>query len=336
MSECLPPSLKHWCLWCDEQDFQQGCVPPPRYIALGVAGPFLLHAPQDGLHDLIEIQHWRIRLLFQDIGRSFLPKLAIPQKDNVPCALTMQIGRALQDKNLGIRCQLSQQRLRYLPYDKHPVLGMARRLSYINTWHLVVTLPHNVVYFVFHLFVHIAYIGITTTAPIRRLRKHMTNAMWTSDCATLPAKMSTTDLAHWGIIPLQYVVDDFLASVPERHWWYVFRKYVVNDIPPGINRSGDSKKDTGFLNKRVITVIQGIREARALGDYPRVKYLQADLRDLASQLSLPLQTVGSVSVGNISPEKNANSRCRAVNNSTMCCAFMGTASALLVCANCTH
>ena len=73
-----------------------------------------------------------------------------------------------------------------------------------------------------NLFLHIAYVGITTAAPIRRLRKHITDAMSTSDCATLHIKLSTTELAHWGIIPLQYITEDFFASVQER-WWYVFR-----------------------------------------------------------------------------------------------------------------
>ena len=182
----------------------------------------------------------------------------------------MQMSRALRDKNLGIWCQLNQHRLQYLPYETQPVLAMARRLGFVNTWHLAVTPPHNVVYLVFHLFVHIGYVGITTATPIRRLRKRMTNVMSTTDRATLHMKMSTTDPSHWGIVPLQYVTDDFLASVRERHWWYVFRKYVVNDVPPGINRSGDSKKDRGFLNKRVLSVNQGIREARALDDHPRV------------------------------------------------------------------
>ena len=93
-----------------------------------------------------------------------------------------------------------QQRLQYVPYDTQPVLGMARRLNSVNTWHLAVTPPHNVVYVVFYLVLNITCIGMTTTTPIGRLRKHMTDAMSTSDCTTLHVKMSTTDLAHWGII----------------------------------------------------------------------------------------------------------------------------------------
>ena len=113
----------------------------------------------------------------------------------------------------------------------------------------------------------------------------MTDALSTNDCASLHMKMAATELAHWGIIPLQFIQDDFLASVRERHRWYTFRRYVSNDIPPGINRSGDSKKERGFLNKRVLSVIHGIREARGLDDYPRVKHLQNNLRDLSAQLS---------------------------------------------------
>ena len=108
----------------------------------------------------------------------------------------MQSSRALRDKNRGIWRQLNQHRLSYVPYETYPVLGMARRLSFVNTWHLAMTLSHTVVYVVFHFFLHIAYLGITTAALIRRLRKHMTATMSTTDCATLHITMSTADLSH--------------------------------------------------------------------------------------------------------------------------------------------
>ena len=88
---------------------------------------------------------------------------------------------------------------------------MARRLSFVSEWNLAVTPPHNAIYVVFHLYLHVAYVGITTVAFIRRLRKHMTDALSTNDCASLHMKMATTELAHWGIIPLQFIQDDFLA-----------------------------------------------------------------------------------------------------------------------------
>ena len=129
---------------------------------------------------------------------------------------------------------------------------MARRLGYVNSWQLAITPPHNAIYVFFHLFMHIAYVGNTTVAFIRRLHKHMANALSSNDCATLHLKMSTTDLSHLGIIPLQYVIDDFQASVHERHWWFVLRKCAINDVAASINKSGDSKKERGFLNKRVL------------------------------------------------------------------------------------
>ena len=137
---------------------------------------------------------------------------------------------------------------------------MATRLSFVNDWQLAVTPPHNALYVVFHMFLHIAYVGITMVLFIKRLRKHMTDALSTNDCATLHHKMATTGLAHWAILPLQFVTDDFLASIRERHWWCVFRKYTINDVPPRINRSRDSKKERGCLNKRVIAVLQGIKD----------------------------------------------------------------------------
>ena len=43
-------------------------------------------------------------------------------------------------------------------------------------------------------------------------------------------------------------------------------------------------------------VPQSTRDARGLHDYPRVKHLQADLRDLASRLSIPLNHVTTIGV----------------------------------------
>ena len=94
------------------------------------------------------------------------------------------------------------------------------------------------------------------------------------------------------------MTDDFQASVRERHWWYVFKRHVVKDVPARINQSGDSKKERGILNKCVLAILQGIRDARSLDDYPRVKLLRDDLGTLATKPSVPLQTVGAVCVPN--------------------------------------
>ena len=217
----------------------------------------------------------------------------------------MQIGKALADKNLGIWCQLMQHRLRYLPYHSHPVLAMARRLNYVDEWQLAITPPENAIHLIFHLYMHVAYIGITTVAFITRLRKHMTDATSCDDCATLHPKLSTTDMSHWGLVPLQLVTEDFQASVRERHWWYVFRRYALNDVPPGINGSEDSKEARGFLNKRVLAVLHGIHEARGLDGYPRLRLLKDFLRMLTTKLSVPLQTVSAVCVPNLTSDQKA-------------------------------
>ena len=46
----------------------------------------------------------------------------------------------------------------------------------------------------------------------------MTDALSNQDCSSLHSKMCVTDLSHWGILPLQFVDDDWLASIRERHW----------------------------------------------------------------------------------------------------------------------
>ena len=94
--------------------------------------------------------------------------------------------------------------------------------------------------------------------------------------------MSQTDPAHWGIIPLQYVQDEWYASTRERHWWFTFKKYACNDVPPGISTEGEGSGPRGWLNQRVLSVLQSMKEARRISDWPRLKWLHSDLQTLAS------------------------------------------------------
>ena len=88
----------------------------------------------------------------------------------------MQISQLLDDKNLEAWAALLQARIRYLPFDTHPALKMARRLSHVDTWYVAVTPPGSVIYMVFNIYLHLVYIGVTTSALVSRLRKHITDA----------------------------------------------------------------------------------------------------------------------------------------------------------------
>ena len=59
------------------------------------------------------------------------------------------------------------------------------------------------------------------------------------------------------------------------------------------------------MNQRVLAALQGIRNARSIKDWPRVKILQSQLRDIASKLSIPLYILGHIFVPNLSPLQNA-------------------------------
>ena len=165
--------------------------------------------------------------------------------------------------------------------------------------------PGSIIYCVFHLALHLIYIGVTTAALVSRLRKHMTDATSHQDCATLHRLMLQVDMGGWGILPLQYVLDPLYASVRERHWWFVFTKWACNDVPPGICSPDSSQRSRGWLNQRVLAILQGIRDAKRIRDFARLKWLQHDLRDLASKLSVPLYVVGTVVVPNLTPNQKA-------------------------------
>ena len=52
------------------------------------------------------------------------------------------------------------------------------------------------------------------------------------DCASLHKHMQNSKLSGWGILPLQWVQDEWLASVRERHWWWIFHRWAYNDVAP--------------------------------------------------------------------------------------------------------
>ena len=59
------------------------------------------------------------------------------------------------------------------------------------------------------------------------------------------------------------------------------------------------------MNQRVLAAVQGIRDAGSIKDWPHVKFLQSERRDLASKLSDPLYILGHIFVPNLSPLENA-------------------------------
>ena len=141
------------------------------------------------------------------------------------------------------------------------------------------------------------------SALVNRLRKHMTDSLADVDCASLHKHMLNSKLSGWGIVPLQWVHNEWLASVRERHWWWIFRRWACNDVAPGISTSGEGSKSRGWLNQRVLAAPQGIKDARQIDDYPRVHFLQAELRDLACKLSILVYLLGTITFPNLNPSQ---------------------------------
>ena len=247
----------------------------------------------------------RIHLLLQEAGSSLRPPTPIQQGHLILRALTMQMQIALDSKNLGRWAEVMQVRTRYLPFDKHPPLAMARRLSHAHHWFVAVTPPQFVIYLIYNVWWQVVYVGVTSSALTSRLRKHMTDSLADVDCATLHKYMLKHGLGGWGILPLQWVEEEWLASVRERHWWWVFRRWACNDVAPGISTEGEGSQSRGWMNQRVLAALKGIKDARHVDDYPRIKFLQNELRELAARLSIPLYVLAHVTVPNLTPDQSA-------------------------------
>ena len=303
----LPSCVKHLWLWAPAYEVPVVQSTFPSLSSVGWSkGSTVWHllGSQEAQRSVDETQILRIHLILQEAGHSSLSIPRIPETPLVLRALTIQMQTALYNKNLGRWAELMQARNRYLPFLSHPALAMARRLSHVHRWFISLTPPRNVVYLVYNIWLQVVYIGLTTGALISRLRKHMTDSLADVDCATLHKHMAKTDLSSWGILPPQWV-EDWHASVRERHWWWIFRRWACNDVPPGISTQGAGSKSRGWLNQRVLAALQGIRDARRTSDWPRVKFLLSELQDLANRLSIPLYVLGHVTVPNLTPIQNS-------------------------------
>ena len=131
-------------------------------------------------------------LMFAYYGTSHF-SLPVPLKRKPICnALTRQIHRAAEEKNIGKWAQLQQKRIKFLPYDTHKGLQEARRLSFVHRWYVAVTPPHFLVYVIFNIHMGILYIGQTHLAADQRLRKHLTDAAAGVDCSALHKLMASS------------------------------------------------------------------------------------------------------------------------------------------------
>ena len=237
----LPDPLRHLWVWAPASEVPTVQRHFPQMSTVGwfsTSQPIHLMTSPRALDACDSIQIHRLHLLLSHEGSSLLTHQPPPQSTNVLRALCIQMSRALSDKNLGRWAALHQLRVSYLPYNTHAALRMARRLSHVHVWYTNVTPPQYAVYLVFHIYLHLVYVGVTSKALTVRLRKHQTDASSFQDCSTLHRLMLQTDSAHWGIIPLQFMNDEWYASVRERHWWFVFKKWACNDVAPGISTEG--------------------------------------------------------------------------------------------------
>ena len=88
-----------------------------------------------------------------------------PRKRKPICsALTRQIHRAAESKNIGKWAQLQQKRIEFLLYDTQKDLQEAPQPSYVQRWCIAVTPPHFLMYVIFNLYMGILYVGHTHQA----------------------------------------------------------------------------------------------------------------------------------------------------------------------------
>ena len=133
----------------------------------------------------------------------------------------------------------------------------------------------------------------------------MSNSLARTDAASLHEFMARSDMADWGIAPVEYVQDRWWAAVRERCWWYVFRWWALNDVAPGIPDRENPEANRGWLNLKVLCSLQEIREAQDMGDHARAKCLHTELEILSKDPNIPFHIAGNIVVPNLTPGQKA-------------------------------
>ena len=125
-----------------------------------------------------------------------------------------------------------------------------RRPSHIHNGFVAVTPPQFVVYI---MWLQVVYVGVTPAAPPNQLHKHMTDGLADVDCATLHKHIVEHHLGGWGILPLQWVHEEWLARMQERHSWWTFRSAQNQHRWGGLIVHG-------LMNRQVLATIQAIQD----------------------------------------------------------------------------
>ena len=142
-------------------------------------------------------------LLFQEYGVSFFPDVTPLHSTGILKALTSQVRTALQERNQW--GQLLQEFTRYLLWNYCKSLREIRRLAFTGDWHVCCTPPAYGIYAMYHLYYSVVYIGITTSPPIKRFRKHLTDSLAHTHAASLHEFMARSNIEDWAIAPPEYV-----------------------------------------------------------------------------------------------------------------------------------
>ena len=137
--------VTHSWIWAPAAEVRSILHSSPTYCLLGYkkTPAWALLVSGGAISACDEIQLWRIHLLLDDMGTSYITTPIAPQSSLLCRAITMQMQMqvALDEKNLGRWAELMQFRTRYLPFGRHPSLTMAHRLSHVHHWWVAVTPP---------------------------------------------------------------------------------------------------------------------------------------------------------------------------------------------------
>ena len=195
------------------------------------------------------------------------------------------IRQHLRNTDLAGWATCMQERLRYVHCRGHKTLCIARGVSRVHEWQICVPPPFEYISAV-QCHMLCAYIGRTTHALIKRLRKHISTTLAHTEDSRFHEMLRSTDLADWMIVPVELVWSEWEAAVAERYWWDKFRRWCLNDMPPRIPTS--SAKPSKLMPRRALQIIRSLSAARLANDFPRVAALKKEIALIGAELQLPL------------------------------------------------
>ena len=119
------------------------------------------------------------------------------------------------------------------------------------------------------------------------------------DSCSFHSTLRLSHLGDWFILPVQYVSGNHHTSICERAWWFKYRCYALNDVPPAIEHDDSQQQNTATAQSRLSSFLKQIAIEKRACNYAKVSSLRAEFARVAQELAIPTISPKRIAVPNM-------------------------------------